>query len=52
MPIKSILIVDDSATDRHYLSDLLAKNGYYRSRPRKARKRHSRRQRSCAPTSS
>ena len=28
MPIKSILIVDDSATDRHYLSDLLAKNGY------------------------
>jgi twitching motility two-component system response regulator PilH len=28
MPIKSILIVDDSATDRQYLSDLLAKNGY------------------------
>ena len=28
MPIKSILIVDDSATDRHYLSDLLAKKGY------------------------
>ncbi|HEX2332125.1 MAG TPA: response regulator [Burkholderiales bacterium] len=28
MPIKSILIVDDSATDRQFLSDLLAKNGY------------------------
>lgn len=28
MPIKSILIVDDSATDRHFLSTLLAKNGY------------------------
>jgi twitching motility two-component system response regulator PilH len=28
MPIKSILIVDDSATDRQYLSDLLSKNGF------------------------
>jgi twitching motility two-component system response regulator PilH len=28
MSIKSILIVDDSATDRQFLSDLLAKNGY------------------------
>jgi len=28
MPIKNILIVDDSPTDRQYLSDLLAKNGY------------------------
>jgi twitching motility two-component system response regulator PilH len=28
MPVKSILIVDDSATDRQYLSDLLSKNGF------------------------
>lgn len=28
MPIKNILIVDDSATDRQYLSDLLSKNGF------------------------
>ena len=28
MPVKSILIVDDSATDRQFLSDLLSKNGF------------------------
>jgi twitching motility two-component system response regulator PilH len=28
MPIKNILIVDDSATDRQFLTDMLAKNGY------------------------
>jgi twitching motility two-component system response regulator PilH len=28
MPIKNILIVVDSPTDRQYLSDLLAKSGY------------------------
>ena len=28
MPIKNILVVDDSATDRQYLSDILVKNGY------------------------
>lgn len=28
MPIKSILIVEDSATDRQFLSDLLSKNGF------------------------
>jgi twitching motility two-component system response regulator PilH len=28
MTIKNILIVEDSATDRQFLSDLLVKNGY------------------------
>jgi twitching motility two-component system response regulator PilH len=28
MPIKNILVVDDSPTDRQYLTDILAKNGY------------------------
>jgi twitching motility two-component system response regulator PilH len=28
MPIKNILVVDDSPTDRKYLTDILAKNGY------------------------
>src|SRR4051812_2899953 len=28
MPIKNILVVDDSPTDRQYLTDLLAKNGF------------------------
>lgn len=28
MPIKNILVVDDSPTDRKYLTDLLAKSGY------------------------
>lgn len=28
MPVKTILIVDDSATDRQFLSDLLSKNGF------------------------
>ena len=28
MTIKNVLVVDDSPTDRQYLSDILAKNGY------------------------
>ena len=28
MPIKNILVVDDSPTDRKYLADLLGKSGY------------------------
>ena len=28
MPIKNILVVDDSPTDRQYLSDILTKNGF------------------------
>jgi twitching motility two-component system response regulator PilH len=28
MPIKNILVVDDSATDRQHLTDMLVKNGF------------------------
>jgi twitching motility two-component system response regulator PilH len=28
MPIKNVLVVDDSPTDLKYLTDILAKNGY------------------------
>jgi len=28
MPIKNILVVDDSPTDRHFLTELLTKSGY------------------------
>jgi twitching motility two-component system response regulator PilH len=29
MPIKKILVVDDSPTERHVLTDLLTKNGFH-----------------------
>ena len=28
MPIKNVLVVDDSPTDRQYVSEILTKNGY------------------------
>jgi len=28
MPIQNILVVEDSPTDRHYLTEILAKHGY------------------------
>ena len=28
MPIKNVLVVDDSPTDRQYLTDMLTKNGF------------------------
>jgi twitching motility two-component system response regulator PilH len=28
MPVKKILVVDDSPTERHFMVDLLTKNGY------------------------
>jgi twitching motility two-component system response regulator PilH len=28
MPVRKILIVDDSATNRHFLSEMLARHGY------------------------
>ena len=28
MPIQNVLVVDDSPTDRQYLTDILSKNGY------------------------
>ena len=32
MPIKTILVVDDSPTDRQHLTDMLAKNGFQATR--------------------
>jgi len=38
MPVKKILIADDSPSDRHYLSEKLAKQGYHCITPRAAPK--------------
>ena len=38
MTIKKILLVDDSKTELHHLSDLLAKRGYRRAHRRERRR--------------
>ena len=50
MPIKNILIVDDSPTDRQFLSDLLSKNGF--KVDRRMPTTRSPRRSSSSPTSS
>jgi CheY-like chemotaxis protein len=37
--IQNILIVDDSPTERYYLTDILVRNGFPSAPPRMARKR-------------
>jgi twitching motility two-component system response regulator PilH len=39
MPIQKILVVDDSKTELHHLSDMLGKRGYACAPPRTAKRR-------------